>query len=125
MSDLSIQCAEEMFEDELNRSDSEKNFTQFDFSEEATIDSLWWEICLKTFFYTVILLTGLMGNLCVIMTVIIDRHMRTNMNFYFVNLASADLVFSVCFMWVPLSNNISRPMGAFICKLDPFAQSKS
>ncbi|GFT68973.1 g_PROTEIN_RECEP_F1_2 domain-containing protein [Nephila pilipes] len=112
-----------MFEDKLNRSDAEKNFTQFDFSKEATFDSLWWEIWLKTFAYTVILLTGIIVNLCVIMTVFIVRTMRKTINFYLVNLASADLVLSVCFMWVPLSNNISRPTGAFICKLDSFAQT--
>ncbi|GFU09609.1 hypothetical protein NPIL_381461 [Nephila pilipes] len=124
MNNLSSQFAEEMFEDKLNRSDFERNFTQFDFSKDATIDSLWWKVCLKTFAYTVILLTGLSGNLFVIMTVIINRHMRKIMNYYFVNLASADLVLSICFIWVPLSNNITRPMGAFICKLDHFTQCK-
>ncbi|GFT42598.1 putative neuropeptide receptor [Nephila pilipes] len=123
MNNLSIEFHEETFEDTLNKSYSEKNFSQFDFFKEGPIDYLWQEMCLKTFIYTVIFLTGLIGNLCVIMTVIIDRSMRTTMNFYFVNLASADLVLSVCFLWVPLSNSITRPMREFICKLDPFTQT--
>ncbi|GFT42606.1 g_PROTEIN_RECEP_F1_2 domain-containing protein [Nephila pilipes] len=126
MNPVDILLAEENFEDKVN--DFEQNFTQFDISEEAPNDSLWWEVCLKNFAYTVTLLVALTGNLLVITTLIVDRSMRTVMNFYVANLAAADLVFSAGFMWIPLSNSITRlsfSLGALLCKLESFAQSKN
>ncbi|GFT43806.1 g_PROTEIN_RECEP_F1_2 domain-containing protein [Nephila pilipes] len=122
---MNIQFTEENFEGKVN--DFEQNFTQFDFSKNVPIDSLWWEVCLKTFFYTIILLVALTGNLLVIMTLIVDRSMRTPVNFFIANLAAADLVLSAGFMWIPLSNSITRPsysLGTLLCKLESFAQSK-
>ncbi|GFU58812.1 hypothetical protein NPIL_324301 [Nephila pilipes] len=121
---MSPLLAEENFEDKVNGSDFEQNFTRFDFSGEAPTDSLWWEVCLKTFAYTVILLLALTGNLFVLTTLVIDQSMRTTINFFVANLAASDLVLSTGFMLVPLNNNIDRPIGAFICKLESFAQSK-
>ncbi|GFT79776.1 neuropeptide Y receptor type 2 [Nephila pilipes] len=126
MNPLNIQFAKENFEDKVNGSDFEQNFTEFDFSEEAPTDYLWWEVYLKTFVFTVILLVALTGNLLVITTLIIDRSMRTTVNYYVANLAAADLVLSAGFMWIPLSNSITRPsysLGTLICKLEHFVQT--
>ncbi|GFS79709.1 integrase catalytic domain-containing protein, partial [Nephila pilipes] len=121
MSHLDI--PEENFEDKV--SDLEQNFTDFNFSEEASNDSLWWEVYLKTFVYIVIVFVALTGNLLIITTLIVDRSMRRTANLYVVNLAAADLVLSACFMWILLSNSFTRPsysLGTLLCKLESFAQ---
>ncbi|GFU29047.1 putative neuropeptide receptor [Nephila pilipes] len=118
---MSPLLAEENFEDKVN--DFEQNFTRFDFSGEAPTDSLWWEVCLKAFVYTVILLVALTGNLIVLTTLVTDRSLRTTINFFVANLATADLVLSAGFMWIPLS--ITRPsysLGTLLCKLESFAR---
>ncbi|GFT95185.1 neuropeptide Y receptor type 2 [Nephila pilipes] len=123
MNPVDILLAEENFEEKVN--DFEQNFTRFDFSGEAPNDSLWWEVCLKTFVYTVILLVALTGNLLVITTIVTDRSLRSTINFFVANLAAADLVLSAGFMWIPLSNSITGPsyfLGTLLCKLESFAQ---
>ncbi|GFW12291.1 g_PROTEIN_RECEP_F1_2 domain-containing protein [Trichonephila clavipes] len=122
------QIVEEIFVDEINGCDFELNFSQYDFPNEAALtEPLMWEEFVKIAFYLLILMVALMGNISVILTVILNRSMRTTINFYLVNLAVADLLICICCMWVPLANSITKPLyslGAFICKLNPFAQSK-
>ncbi|GFY70960.1 g_PROTEIN_RECEP_F1_2 domain-containing protein [Trichonephila inaurata madagascariensis] len=121
------QIVEEIFVDEINGCDFELNFSQYDFPNEAALtEPLMWEEFVKIAFYLLILVVALMGNISVILTVILNRSMRTTINFYLVNLAVADLLICICCMWVPLANSITKPLyslGAFICKLNPFAQN--
>ncbi|GFQ80543.1 g_PROTEIN_RECEP_F1_2 domain-containing protein [Trichonephila clavata] len=122
------QIVEEIFVDEINDCEFVLNFSQYDFPNEAALTQpLMWEDYVKIAFYLVTLIVALMGNITVILTVILNRSMRTTINLYLVNLAVADLFICICCMWVPLANSITNPLyslGAFICKLNPFAHSK-
>ncbi|GFS34184.1 g_PROTEIN_RECEP_F1_2 domain-containing protein [Nephila pilipes] len=117
---------EEISVDEINGCDFDLNFSLYDFPNQAALmEPLMWEEYIKIAFYFLILVVALMGNISVILTVILNRSMRTTINFYLVNLAVADLLICICCMWVPLANSITKPLyslGAFICKLNPFAQ---
>ncbi|GFT98590.1 hypothetical protein NPIL_232891 [Nephila pilipes] len=127
MNRSTIRLVEENFEDKVNGSDFEQNFTQFDISKEESIDSLWWEVCLKTFFHTVILLVALTGNLLIVTTLIIDRTIRTPLNFFVAILSAADLVLNPCILWILLSNSITRTsysLGVLLCKMGSFSESK-
>ncbi|GFR19613.1 g_PROTEIN_RECEP_F1_2 domain-containing protein [Trichonephila clavata] len=123
------QIIEDISVDEINSCEFEMNLSLLDFPNEAALsEPLMWEEYIKIAFYLLILIVALMGNISVILTVILNRSMRTTINFYLVNLAVADLLICICCMWVPLANSITKPLdnlGPFICKLNPFAQINS
>ncbi|CAL1263159.1 unnamed protein product [Larinioides sclopetarius] len=117
---------EEITLDETDQCDFQLNFSLYDFPNNASLsEPLSWEEYVKIVFYVIVLIIALMGNISVILTVALNRSMRTTINLYLVNLAVADLLICICCMWVPLANSITKPLyslGSFICKLNPFAQ---
>lgn len=106
----------------------ELNLSMIDFpNPDALIQPLMWEEYVKILFYIIVLVIALVGNISVILTVVLNRSMRTTINLYLVNLAVADLFICVCCMWIPVVNSITKPLyslGVVLCKLNPFAQSK-
>jgi hypothetical protein len=50
--------------------------------------------------------------------------MRTTTNYYIVNLAVADLLVTVCCMWVTLIDDVTEGwvLGAFFCRINTFMQ---
>ncbi|KAF8795013.1 QRFP-like peptide receptor like protein [Argiope bruennichi] len=120
------ELVEEITLDESDQCDFQLNFSLYDFPNNASLtEPLDWEEYVKIVFYVIVLVIALMGNISVILTVALNRSMRTTINLYLVNLAVADLLICMCCMWVPLANSITKPLyslGGFICKLNPFAQ---
>ncbi|XP_054715490.1 QRFP-like peptide receptor [Uloborus diversus] len=102
------------------------NFSAIDFpNQEALTEPLSLKEYVKLLFYAVVLVVALIGNIGVILTVALNRTMRTTINFYLVNLATADLLICCCCMWIPVAKSLSDPLyvlGSFICKLNPFSQ---
>lgn len=95
--------------------------------QEALFAPLEVEEYVKILFYVIVLVIALVGNVSVILTVLLNRSMRTTINLYLVNLAVADLFICVCCMWIPMANSVTKPLyslGVFFCKLNPFAQSE-
>lgn len=108
--------------------DFELNISLIPFpNREALTEPLMFEEYVKIIFYLIVLIIALVGNISVILTVLLNRTMRTTINLYLVNLAVADLFICVFCMWIPVANSLTKPLyslGVFICKLNPFAQSK-
>lgn len=108
--------------------DMELNFSEIEFPNiDALTEPLMWQEYVKIIFYIIVLIIALVGNISVILTVSLNRSMRTTINLYLVNLAVADLFICVFCMWVPVANSVTTPfysLGVVICKLNPFAQSE-
>ncbi|XP_063445832.1 tachykinin-like peptides receptor 99D [Mytilus trossulus] len=83
-----------------------------------------WEVILKSLLFAVIIYFSLVGNFLIIVVVLRNRSMRTTTNYYIVNLAVADLLVTVCCMWVSLVDDVSEGwvLGAFFCKINTFTQ---
>lgn len=85
-----------------------------------------WEIILKIALYGIIILTALIGNTAVILTVVKIRRMRTTTNFYILNLAVCDVMVTLTCTWVHLVDDLTEGwvLGAFFCKINSFSQGK-
>ncbi|XP_035211435.1 QRFP-like peptide receptor, partial [Stegodyphus dumicola] len=120
------EVVEELSVDEVDQCAFELNFSHYEFPNPTALsEPLMWKEYIKIVFYAIVLIVALAGNISVILTVVLNRSMRTTINLYLVNLAVADLLICLCCMWVPLANSITKPMyslGIFVCKLNPFAQ---
>ena len=82
---------------------------------------------LKIAVTSIVVVVALIGNLGIILAVALNRSLRTTINFYLVNLAVADLLICSCCMSVDLVNNLTEPvfvLGAVVCKMNAFCQSK-
>ena len=86
-----------------------------------------WEVVVKAFFYSIIILMSLVGNSLVVYIVWKNRTMRTTTNFFIVNLAVSDLMVTCSCTWVHLVDDLTEGwvLGAFFCKFNSFAQGKS
>nr|XP_033771427.1 G-protein coupled receptor 54-like [Geotrypetes seraphini] len=75
-------------------------------------------------FFSLIMLTGLIGNSLVIFVISKHRQMKTATNFYIANLASTDIIFLVC--CVPFTATLyplpSWIFGDFLCKFVAYLQ---
>ncbi|XP_037083964.1 C-X-C chemokine receptor type 2-like [Pollicipes pollicipes] len=106
-------------------------FGNYNFSNDdmPPLPELQAEHIVKIFFYAVVFLGSLVGNVGVIVIVATTRRMRSAINAYLVNLAVADISILVLCMWVHLVQDISRnrdyPLGSFWCKFNGFAQNAS
>ncbi|KAG8189254.1 hypothetical protein JTE90_013782 [Oedothorax gibbosus] len=104
----------------------ELNFSMYNFPNNASLtEPLTWSEYVKIALYVVVLVVALVGNISVILTVALNRSMRTTINLYLVNLAVADLFICLFCMWVPMVNSLTQPiysLGEVFCKLNPFAQ---
>ncbi|XP_064457020.1 substance-K receptor-like [Ornithodoros turicata] len=83
----------------------------------------WWghlKICVFVLTMTV----SVLGNSGVILTVALNRSLRTTINYYLMNLAVADTIISVFCMWVHLVNHLFDwyVLGPFMCKVEGFTQ---
>lgn len=82
---------------------------------------------LKLVAYAIIIAGGLLGNVSVILTVALNRSMRTTINLYVANLAVADAMICIICM-VPHAISVVTEnvyvLGEFMCKFNPFTQSK-
>ena len=83
-----------------------------------------WETAIKTLLFAVIIFFSIVGNFLIILVVLRNRSMRTTTNYYIVNLAVADLLVTVCCMWVTLVDDVTEGwvLGAFFCKINTFMQ---
>ena len=91
---------------------------------DQTLD---WLDLLKICLYLLTFLVALVGNLVVLIAVFNYRTLRGAINLYLANLAMADLFICLCCMSVHLVNHLTAPefiLGAFICKINGFVQSK-
>ncbi|KAH8033563.1 hypothetical protein HPB51_013893 [Rhipicephalus microplus] len=85
-----------------------------------------WSEYVKIGAYLATIAVAAVGNTCVILTVALNRSLRTTINCYLTNLAVADAIISMFCMWVYLVKNLSDwyVLGAFMCRIEGFAQSK-
>lgn len=76
--------------------------------------------------YVVTLIASLVGNWGVVLTVLLNRSMRTTVNFYLSNLAFADALIAMFCMWTYLVKhfNDSYVLGGFMCSVEGFVQSE-
>lgn len=83
-----------------------------------------WEVVIKSLLFAVIIFFSIIGNFLIILVVLRNRSMRTTTNYYIVNLAVADLLVTVCCMWVTLVADVNEGwvLGAFFCKINTFMQ---
>ncbi|XP_053381447.1 neuropeptide FF receptor 2-like [Mercenaria mercenaria] len=83
-----------------------------------------WEIGLKVVFYIIAFLMDIVGNSIVILTVIMNKHMRTTINVLLLNLAISDIMVGCSCMWAHAGNSITKeyPFGANVCKMNTFVQ---
>lgn len=82
---------------------------------------------IKIIVLVIIIIGGLLGNISAILTVALNRSMRTTINFYVANLAVADAMICIICM-VPHTLQVATEdvylLGEFMCKFNPFTQSK-
>lgn len=82
---------------------------------------------IKIIVLVIIIIGGLLGNISAILTVALNRSMRTTINFYVANLAVADALICIICM-VPHTLQVATIdvyiLGEFMCKFNPFTQSK-
>jgi hypothetical protein len=74
-----------------------------------------------------VIIMGLFGNILVISTVLINKHMKTSSNLFILNLAISDLtlcVFSIPFMTYKTLKH-TWIFGEFLCRLAPFFQASN
>ncbi|CAL1276576.1 unnamed protein product [Larinioides sclopetarius] len=78
----------------------------------------------KFFAYIIIIIGGLIGNISVILTVALNRSMRTTINFYVANLAVADALICIFCMGTHSFGTLTRSfaLGSFMCKFNTFMQ---
>lgn len=76
--------------------------------------------------YVVTVVASLVGNWGVVLTVLLNRSMRTTVNFYLSNLAFADALIAMFCMWTYLVKHFhdSYVLGVFMCRVEGFVQSK-
>ncbi|XP_015926533.1 QRFP-like peptide receptor isoform X2 [Parasteatoda tepidariorum] len=75
--------------------------------------------------YVFIILGGILGNISIILTVALNRSMRTTINYYVANLAVADALICIFCMGPHFINTLTYPvfaLGEFMCKFNPFTQ---
>uniref|UniRef100_T1IYK1 G-protein coupled receptors family 1 profile domain-containing protein n=1 Tax=Strigamia maritima TaxID=126957 RepID=T1IYK1_STRMM len=104
------------------------NFSDFEYPGPPNVmRPFTWREVLKVIAYVVVFLLAVGGNTLVMLIVYFNQQLRTTTNFYLVNLAVADVMIAVCCMWVHLVKHLTSPiflLGAFMCKVDAFIQSK-
>ncbi|XP_022643908.1 substance-K receptor-like isoform X2 [Varroa destructor] len=74
--------------------------------------------------YVVTVVASLVGNWGVVLTVLLNRSMRTTVNFYLSNLAFADALIAMFCMWTYLVKHFhdSYVLGVFMCRVEGFVQ---
>lgn len=84
------------------------------------------EVIAMIFFYVIIMVIALVGNLLIIYVITRRKGMKTHTNIYVLNLAASDLLVTLTCMWVHLGSNItpSWPFGAGVCSCHSFFQCK-
>ncbi|XP_067142649.1 QRFP-like peptide receptor [Centruroides vittatus] len=105
------------------------NFTAFTYNISTDIfSSFTWKECFKLIICISATIVGVIGNIGVILTVILNHSMRTTINIYLVNLAIADLMICLFCIWVHFVNNLAEShyiLGSFMCKFNSFSQMTS
>lgn len=124
-------CYEQLF---LNHNSEVANFSMsiIDASVNYTREQNYFKTLnsidyIKIVAYIIIIVGGLLGNVSVILTVALNRSMRTTINYYVANLAVADALICLICMGAHLLITLTRPvyaLGEFMCKFNPFMQSK-
>lgn len=98
------------------------------FAADPSTEKAW-----KTFAYSVIGFGSLLGNSFVILIIFKIRGMRSTMNYFILNMAASDLLFTVFVIPRVVSDLHSAPsrwfvrgvLGSFLCKFDFFIQDVS
>ncbi|XP_015926520.1 QRFP-like peptide receptor isoform X2 [Parasteatoda tepidariorum] len=75
--------------------------------------------------YIFLILGGILGNISIILTVSLNRSMRTTINYYVANLAVADALICIFCMGPHFIYTLTYPvftLGEFMCKFNPFTQ---
>ena len=101
---------------------------QCGFPADPSIERAW-----KTFAYCVIGFGSLLGNFLVILIIFKIRGMRSTINYFILNMAASDVLFTVFVIPRVVSDLHSAPfrwfvggvLGSFLCKLDFFIQDVS
>lgn len=84
------------------------------------------EKAIKVTLGVVVELIAFTGNILVIAIVVRFKRMRTTTNYYLVNLAISDLLVALMPIWVHVVSSLNEfwVFGSFMCKFNPFLQSK-
>lgn len=85
-----------------------------------------WERAMKITFYTFSFIMAVCGNSMVILTILLNKKMKTTTNCLILNLAVSDLLIGLLCMWVHLGSQIEPewPFGSVVCKMKHFVQGR-
>nr|XP_042903014.1 pyrokinin-1 receptor-like [Parasteatoda tepidariorum] len=110
-------------ENHENNSDDSSYFNYFEDISEIT-----WSLILMTILYSVLLISGVLGNICTCVVIYRNRYMHTATNYYLFSLAISDLLLLVMSLpqevydlWVPQP----YPFGDAMCVVRGFTAETS
>ena len=85
-----------------------------------------WELTMKICIVASMELIGIVGNILIIVIVFRTKKMRTVTNYYIVNMAVSDFLVACFSIWMHLVHDVTDGwvVGGFLCKFNPFLQSK-
>lgn len=85
-----------------------------------------WEMGVKITICVSIELVAIVGNLLIIIIIAQSPKMRNVTNYYILNLAISDLLVGLFAIWIHLVDDLTQGwvLGSFLCKFNPFMQSK-
>lgn len=85
-----------------------------------------WEMGVKITIGVSIELVAIVGNLLIIIIIAQSPKMRNVTNYYILNLAISDLLVGLFAIWIHLVDDLTQGwvLGSFLCKFNPFMQSK-
>ena len=99
------------------------NFTK-NYQEEIKSD---FESFLKVFFYIMIMIVSLAGNIMIILVISLNKELKKSTNLFILNLAICDLAILFSCIWVQtlLTFNKYWLLGKIFCKINSFTQMVS
>lgn len=112
----------------MNKSNETSDSGQFCRSDISSVTK-----AIEVFLYIIVMLVSLIGNALIFAVVFKNRRMRTPVNFFVVNMSTADILITVFYMPRMISRisfgssewGISGGLGHFLCKVVPFTQELS
>lgn len=111
----------------MNKSNETSISNQFCRSDISTVTQ-----AIQVSLYAIVMLVSLIGNALIFAVVFKNRRMRTPVNFFVVNISTADILITVLYMprmisriWFGNEWGIRGGLGHFLCKVAPFTQELS
>ena len=114
--DLNTTCV--CFNDKVTLNSSE--FKRICYVEDYIFQS--WMQAIFISLYVIIFIFGVGGNLVVLYVILSNKHMRTTINIYLVNLAASDIIMGLCSSFSPIQTFMCDRwiFGEALCRIREF-----